>query len=606
MNAPEYSFLKRIGGIINSGESRAVFLRGEVNDLFFVPNSDTGGEYLPIVDFLTAHWGGLRGKLLVVYELNGPIRFVHSEDKDKMAEAWLQWRSGYDSTALAIKKMLSSSRDGFELEGVGTDFEATLRRAQDKPSVALEILRQMCICSRAVDNGKPVLKEDLIVLVEGADMILPQGEIARLSDADRHRVAICRDWFSDPGFMGGDDAVLLIAESESFVNRRVLTLPQILSVSVPAPDERVRHHCIEWFKKYGKSGSSLSHWGTVDEFSKLTAGLSIHALMQLLIASSHQNKTIEPMSVIRKVEAHVKSQLGEDVVEFKKPSHSLEDVVGYDQLKGFIRRELMPRFRSSDGSALPGAAVCGPIGAGKTFIFEAVAAELDMVVLVLKSIRSKWFGETDVLLERLQRVLGALNKVVIFVDEADTQFGGVGAGTHDTERRLTGKIQAMMSDPKLRGRVIWLLMTARIHLLSPDIRRPGRVGDLIIPILDPEGEEREAFIHWMVQKVFGGEIDEGSMKSLMASTEGFSAASFASMRSELMAHATQGRLTLTRILEIAADHISPAIGDTRRYQTLQALMNCTRRSLLPNPRTGEEERKKWVQELKRLEAQGVS
>ena len=78
------------------------------------------------------------------------------------------------------------------------------------------------------------------------------------------------------------------------------------------------------------------------------------------------------------------------------------------------------------------------------------------------------------------------------------------------------------------------------------------------------------------------------------------------MRSELMAHATQGRLTLKRILEIAADHISPAIGDTRRYQTLQALMNCTRRSLLPNPRTGEEERKKWVQELKRLEAQGVS
>ena len=63
--------------------------------------------------------------------------------------------------------------------------------------------------------------------------------------------------------------------------------------------------------------------------------------------------------------------------------------------------------------------------------------------------------------------------------------GGVGAGTHDTERRLTGKIQAMMSDPKLRGRVVWLLMTARIHMLSPDIRRPGRVGDLIIPILDP-------------------------------------------------------------------------------------------------------------------------
>ena len=73
----------------------------------------------------------------------------------------------------------------------------------------------------------------------------------------------------------------------------------------------------------------------------------------------------------------------------------------------------------------------------------------------------------------------ALSKVIIFVDEADTQFGGVGSDTHETERRLTGKLQAMMSDTALRGRVALLLVTARIHQLSPDIRRPGRVGDLI-------------------------------------------------------------------------------------------------------------------------------
>ena len=89
--------------------------------------------------------------------------------------------------------------------------------------------------------------------------------------------------------------------------------------------------------------------------------------------------------------------------------------------------------------------------------------------------------------------------MLIFVDEADTQFGGVGADAHETERRLTGKIQAMMSDPALRGRVVWLLITARIHRLSPDIRRPGRAGDLIIPILDPEGPDRREFIAWAVR-----------------------------------------------------------------------------------------------------------
>ncbi len=57
---------------------------------------------------------------------------------------------------------------------------------------------------------------------------------------------------------------------------------------------------------------------------------------------------------------------------------------------------------------------------------------------MLKNIRSQWFGQTDVIFERLRRVLEALEKVVIFVDEADTQFGGVGEGAHETERRLTG------------------------------------------------------------------------------------------------------------------------------------------------------------------------
>ena len=166
--------------------------------------------------------------------------------------------------------------------------------------------------------------------------------------------------------------------------------------------------------------------------------------------------------------------------------------------------EILPRFQSSGPDALPGAAVSGPIGSGKTFIFEALAAELDMVVLTLKNIRSKWYGQTDVIFERLRRVLNALDKAMIFMDEADTQMGSVGPETHDTERRLTGKIQAMMSDPAMRGRIVWLLMTARIHLLSPDLRRPGRVGDLIIPVLDPQGEDRMEFINWMISPVLEG------------------------------------------------------------------------------------------------------
>ncbi|MCF6285515.1 MAG: AAA family ATPase, partial [Candidatus Hydrogenedentes bacterium] len=383
-------------------------------------------------------------------------------------------------------------------------------------------------------------------------------------------------------------------------------LPHLLDIPVPAPDEKSRRHFVAWYRATLSQGLKLDVWASDDALARATAGLSIHALMQLLKGAVHQRITLSQNAVTEKVAAYIKSQLGEDMVEMKKPSHTLDDVVSFESLKTFIRAELMPRIAAEGEDALPGAAVGGAIGSGKTFIFEAVAAELDMVVLVLKNIRSQWYGQTDVLFERLRRVLESLSKVLIFVDEADTQFGGVGAGEHATERRLTGKIQAMMSDTRLRGRVTWLLMTARIHLLSPDIRRPGRVGDLIIPVLDPEGDDRTAFVRWMVAPVLGDDGDDATLEKLTAATKGFSAANFAAMRGELKSkHRLSGSLNFDGVLAVLHDHLPPPIEDTRRYQTLQALVNCTRRSLLPDPKATDKERAAWADEIRALEAKGI-
>ena len=228
-----------------------------------------------------------------------------------------------------------------------------------------------------------------------------------------------------------------------------------------------------------------------------------------------------------------------------------------------------------------------------------------MPVLVLKNVRSQWYGQTDVLFETLRGVLSSLGRVVIFVDEADTAFGGVGEGAHETERRLTGKVQQMMSDPALRGRVTWLLMTARIHRLSPDIRRPGRVGDLIIPVLDPTGQDRLDFIAWMLRGVVDGD-PQSAAREIEPDLAAESAAAVASLRSRLKARANRdGPLTGEQVREVAADFLPPAIGPTRRYQELQALVNTTRRSLLPDPDVTDEAREAWHAELRSLERAGV-
>jgi hypothetical protein len=80
---------------------------------------------------------------------------------------------------------------------------------------------------------------------------------------------------------------------------------------------------------------------------------------------------------------------------------------------------------------------------------------------------------------------------------------------------------------------------------------------LIIPTLDPEGTDREEFLSWMAEPVLGGSLTAEQLKQLDHSTRGYSAASFAALRSELKAKAKRvsGRLDFEKILSVVADQI---------------------------------------------------
>ncbi len=605
--------MKSAGRIVNSGQTSSIVLTGNITDLFHSESPD-GGDYVPLVELLLNKWS-ISGSLLVVYELNGPIRFMDKADSQKMKDAWGKLHKDENQHAIDLALARTRKRIAELRQNPRHSFEECLRKAEGNPTYALELLRQMCLCSRLSREGVPFLWEDLVIIVEGADFLIPEGEIGRMSDVDRRRVAICRDWFSDPGFVNGSDVVVLLSESMSLINNKIARLPQVLEIEVSAPNEEQRIHLIRWFNRRLPPKKKLKLWDSQEMFAKISAGLSSHALLQLLRRTSHMSAKLKLDDVVAKVEDYIKDQLGEDIVEFKKPEHTLADVVGFKKLKKFMKKEFMPRIRSTGKSALPGAAIGGPIGAGKSFLLEAVAGELGVVVLVLKNIRSKWFGGTDVIFERLRRIIYALDKSLIFVDEADTQFGGLSEGAHATEKRLTGKIQAMMSDPMLRGRTTWLLITARIHLLSPDIRRPGRAGSLIIPVLDPEDQDFDDFVSWMIRDVFKTTESccrvRDAVARLKPHLNDYYAASFAEVKADLAAVAELmkvDKLTIEEIEDVVEDHIPPAVEKTRKYQTLQALLNCTRLSLFPRViERGKlnEVRESWRKEILTLEAEGI-
>lgn len=566
------SFSSTLSRIINRGQSRSIVLSGHIYDLYH-----DGNNWVPLMNFLTRKYaitknGSQRGLVVVKYELNDDIEIIG----DSRSEVLANWESVF----LKAEKPL----------------EECIQHTHKNGTYAVELMRMMALVSRK----SPGRNYDLLFVIEGADMLVPDEEISRMSLYDRKRVAIFQDWLSDPDFVNGKDTVVMIAESRSQIHHRISRLPQVVTVEIASPDFDTRRKFID----QNPDNKEPRTKDRLDELATQTAGLSLHAIRQII-----RSEEITPEVITAKVEEYIGGQLGDGVIEFKKPSHKLDKVIGFRQLKEFAQKELIPRFQARDESALTGCAVGGPIGGGKTFFFEAVAAELGMPVLVMKGMRSMWFGQTDVIFERFQRAITALDKVAIFVDEADTAFGSIQGG-HETERRLTGKIQAMMSDPRLRGKVIWMLMTARIHLLSPDIRRPGRVGDLIIPILDPEDEDRKDFIHWVFGPLLSDWHESELRSQIEEATRGYSSASFAGLRSQIKAAKCS---TVEEALEIARDMLPPDIEETRRYQTLQALLNCTRMSLLPKIDGSTSDRRanvdtarqKWREEVRELERRGV-
>ena len=132
---------------------------------------------------------------------------------------------------------------------------------------------------------------------------------------------------------------------------------------------------------------------------------------------------------------------------------------------------------------------------------------------------------------------------------------------------------------------------------------------MVIPVLDPNGEDREAFLRWTIAKVLPGSLPDDAVEQLLKVTEGYSAASFASLRSDLEAASilkqNADELTLEEIIAVAEDRILPNIGPIRQYQTLQALLNCTRKSLLPGDYSPEI-RESWIKRIAQLEAIGVT
>jgi len=92
-------------------------------------------------------------------------------------------------------------------------------------------------------------------------------------------------------------------------------------------------------------------------------------------------------------------------------------------------------------------------------------------------------GSSEGNLERIFRLVHALGRCYVFIDEADQSLGRREGSSGDSgvSGRLYSMLAEEMGSSTNRGKVIWVLASSRPDLIEVDLKRPGRV-DVKIPL----------------------------------------------------------------------------------------------------------------------------
>ena len=337
------------------------------------------------------------------------------------------------------------------------------------------------------------------VVVRSADLILPAdgrgAEAAALA-------CLVRDWASEDAFTAGPFASLLIADNLNDLHPLVARNPRAarFQVPLPAPDELARA-LAAW-----KSVAPVALSAIGDDAPGLLAGMTLSACEAMVRRHQHEAKPLTTVDLLAAKRAAVERDC-EGLVEFLTPGKTLADYHGQPALLDHLRTDLS-LWRSGDLAAMPmGYLLCGPVGTGKTYLVNCLAGEAGVPVVVLKNFRDKWVGSSEGNLERIFRLVHALGRCMVFIDEADQALGKRDAGGNDggLSGRLYSMIAQEMSDPANRGRVLWVLASSRPDLIEVDLKRPGRI-DVKVPLLPTATEDESRALLTMLCRKRGLEL----------------------------------------------------------------------------------------------------
>lgn len=315
----------------------------------------------------------------------------------------------------------------------------------------------------------------------------------------------------------------------------------------------------------------------VDEIALSLKGLNEFQIKQILNLAYQDGGRIDKDDktlILQEKEQFIKKSGMLEIINF---SENINDIGGLENLKKWLNRKAKI-FANLDkaikfGVDVPkGIMIVGMPGCGKSLTAKATASlfEIPLVRLDIGRLLGKYVGESEENMRKALKLSEAISPCVLWIDEIEKAFSGIGAG-NDVTTRLFGQFLTWMQE---KENTVFIVATANdISKMPPEFLRKGRFDELFFVDLPNEEERSKIFeIHLKKRKKWNRKID---IPQLAKKTDGYNGADL-----EAVVKDTIEKAFINGEDTIYTDDLFASIADTKSIsQTLKDKMNDIRKSV---------------------------
>lgn len=270
------------------------------------------------------------------------------------------------------------------------------------------------------------------------------------------------------------------------------------------------------------------------------------------------------------------------LLELVDSNVKISDIGGMTILKEYLENKAkvmkhMTRAQEYAVRVPKGVFIVGMPGCGKSLCAKAAAAEFvaPLLKLDMGSMMGKYVGESEGNLRKAIKIAEAAAPCVLWIDEVEKAFSGVGGDNSEIVTRMFGYLLGWLQD---KTSSVYVIATANnAEKLPPELKRKGRFDEIFCVNL-PDKSERKAIFDVHLERI--NKKDKISLyvdtETLAKNTEGFNGADIESVVNETVENAflalieknSDEALTITNDMLIKTAKETKSISKTCKNQII--------------------------------------